>query len=155
MKGHYWDNLWPKIIDFILQKNSDVTSKLVSKKQNISHRRSAVSSLIRFAKSTWSMTSKASFTWKPRDFFSIWFRRSEPQRRFLYIITHYNALALFLFILIYILLSNELCPLNNSLKTLTDHRFNSWVYVWFIWFILLAVHQHKWMTLTMAIIFIQ
>ncbi len=28
-------------------------------------------SLIRFAKSTWSMTSEASFTWKPRDCFSV------------------------------------------------------------------------------------
>ncbi len=66
----------------------------------------------------------------------------------------------FLFILIYILRSNELCPWNNSLRTeaeltLTDHRFNSWVYVWFIWIILVAVHRHKLMILTMAIIFIQ
>ncbi len=149
MKGHYWDNLWPKIIDFFLQTNCDVTfhteaSKLVSKNKTF-HIEALYRSLIRFAKSTWSMTSEASFTWKPRDFFSIWFRRSKPQRRFRYIITHYNALALFLFILIYILLSNELCPLNNSLRTLTDHRFNSWVYV------LVAVHRHKWM----AIIFIQ
>ncbi len=42
-------------------------------------------SLIRFVKSTWSITSEAPFTWKPRDCFSIWYK---PQRRFLYIITH-------------------------------------------------------------------
>ncbi len=123
-----------------------------------SHIKALYRSLIHFTKSTWSMTSEASFTWKPRDCFSIWFKRSEPQRRFLYIILHYNAFALFICILIYILRSNKFCPWNNSLRTeaeltLTDHRFNSWVYVWFIWIILVAVHRQKWMTLTMANIF--
>ncbi len=71
-----------------------------------------------------------------------------------YIIMHFHC---FLFILIYILRSNELCPWNNSLRTeaeltLTDHRFNSLVYVWFIWIILVAVHGQKWMTLILAII---
>ncbi len=50
----------------------------------------------------------------------------------------------FIFIIIYILRSHELCPL-------TDHIFNSWVYVWFIWIIWVAVHRQKWMTLKMAL----
>ncbi len=50
---------------------SDVTfdteaSKLVSKKWNIE---ALYRSLIRFAKSTWSKTSEASFAWIPRDCF--------------------------------------------------------------------------------------
>ncbi len=62
---------------------------------------------------------------------SAWFKRSEP---------HLISWALF-----------------TSFRelTLTDHRFNSWVYVWFIWIIFVAVHRQKWMNLTMAIIFIQ
>ncbi len=74
---------------------------------------------------------------------------------------HYIILKMhFLFILIYILWSNERCPWHNSLRTeaeltLTDPRFNSWVYVLFIWINFVAVHRHKLMTLTMAVIFIQ
>ncbi len=104
------------------------------KENETSHIEALYRSLISFAKSTWSMTSEASFTWTPRDWFNICFKRSEPQRSFLYIIMRLHC---FIFILIYILRSNELCPWNNSLRTeaeltLTDHRFNSWVYVWFI-----------------------
>ncbi len=127
-------------------------------KNKTSHIEALYRSLIRFDKSTWFMTSEASFAWKPHDCFSIWFKQSEPQRSFLYIIMRLHC---FIFILNYILGSNELCPWNNSLRTeteltLTDHRCNSWVFVWFIWIILVAaVHRHKWMTLTMAIMFIQ
>ncbi len=126
-------------------------------KNETSHIEALYRSLIRFAKSTWSMTSEASFAWTPRDCFNICFKGSEPQHSFLYIIMRLHC---FIFILIYILRSNELCPWNNSLRTeaeltLTDHRFNSWVYVWFIWIILVVVHRHTWMTLAMAIIFIQ
>ncbi len=72
-------------------KMSDVTFdteawKVCVKKRNIE---TLYRSLIRFAKCTWSMTSEASFTWKPRDCFSICFKRSEPQRRLLYIIMHH------------------------------------------------------------------
>ncbi len=115
---------------------------------------------ISFAKSTWFMTSEASFTWTPRDCFrsaSNEVNLSAVSFTLYYIIMRYNC---FIFIIIYILRSNELCPWNNSRRTeaeltLTDHRFHSWVYVWFIWIIFVAVHRCKWMTLTMFIIFIQ
>ncbi len=90
-----------------------------------------------------------SFAWKPRDCFGICFKRSETKRSFLYIIMHLHC---FICILIYILRSNERCPWNNSLKDwgkVNIDRFNSWVYVWFIWITFVAVHRQKWMTLTM------
>ncbi len=83
------------IVFTVVMWRSTEASKLVSKHKT-SHIEALYRSLIRFAKSTWSMTSEASFTWKSRDCFSICFKRSEPQRRFLYI-THYNALSLFSF----------------------------------------------------------
>ncbi len=118
-------------------------SKLVSKKRNISHW-SAVSELDSFCQkhviyNVWNFI-RLKNTW----LLQYLVQTSEPQRSFLYIIWHYNALALFYFILIYILRSHELCPL-------TDHIFNSRVYVWFIWIILVAVHRQKWMTLKMAL----
>ncbi len=70
---------------------------LYKKKNDTSHIEALYRSLIRFAKSAWFMTSKASFTWESHDCFSICFKRSEPQRCFLYIILHYNVLALFSF----------------------------------------------------------
>ncbi len=73
-------------------------SKLVSKKRNISHW-SAVSELDSFCQKhvicdVWSFI-RLKTTW----LLHIWFKRSEPQRRFLYTILHYNALALFYFYL--------------------------------------------------------
>ncbi len=119
------------------------TPKLRSlyQKNNTFHIEALYRSLICFAKSTWSMTSEAAFAWKPCDCLSIWFKRSEPQRRFLYIILHYNALALFSFYRNLYIKVKWTLPLNNSLRTeaeltQTDHRFSSWVYVWFIWIIL-------------------
>ncbi len=53
--------------------------------------------------------------WKPRDCFSIWFKRSEHQCSFLYNIINLQ-LHSFLFSLIYTLWSNELCSWNNRLK---------------------------------------
>ncbi len=52
-------------------------------KNKTSHIEALYRSLIRFAKSMWSMTSEASFTWKPHCFsicFSICFKRNEPQQ---------------------------------------------------------------------------
>ncbi len=71
------------------------SSEACIKKKNTFHIEWLYRSLIRFAKSMWSMMSEASFTWKSRDCFSIWFTWSKRQRRFLYIILHYNALVLF------------------------------------------------------------
>ncbi len=51
-------------------------------KNETSHIEALYRSLIRFAKSTWSMTSEDSFAWTPRDCFSICFKRSEPRRSF-------------------------------------------------------------------------
>ncbi len=69
---------------------------------------------------------------------------------------HYNALAMFSFYPNLYIKVNFASVLDCYAElTLTDHRFNSWVYVWFIWIIFVAVHRQKWMTLTMDIIFIQ
>ncbi len=99
-----------------------------------SHIEALYRSLICFAKSTWSITSEASFALKTRDCFiagSNEANLSAISFTVYYIIMHLHC---FLFILMYILRSNELCLWNSSLRTeaeltLTDHKFNSWVYV--------------------------
>ncbi len=135
-------------------------SKLVSKKQNISHW-SAISELDSFCQKhviydVWSFIRPENHVTASES------GSNEANHSTVSFTLYYTIMRLhcFIFILIYILRLNELFPWNNSLRTeteltSTDHRFNSWVYVWFIWIILVAVHREKLMTLTMATIFIQ
>jgi len=71
-------------------------SKLVSKKRNISHW-SAVSELDWFWEKHVIYDVRSFIHLKTTWLLHIWFKGSEPQRRFLYIILHYNVLALFSF----------------------------------------------------------
>ncbi len=104
----------------LTQDGSDVTfdTRLRSlyQKNETSHIEALYRSLIRLR--------KARDLWRPK--------LRSPENHVTASVSGSNEANLFLFILIYILGSNELCPWNNSLRTeaeltLTDHRFNSWV----------------------------
>ncbi len=73
------------------------TPRLRSLYQNneTSHIEALYRSLIRFAKSTWSVTSEASFTWKPRDCFIS--GSNEANLSAVSFTLHYIAFALFSF----------------------------------------------------------
>ncbi len=70
--------------------------KLVSKKQNISHW-SAVSELDSFFQKHVIYDIQSFIRLKTTGLLNIWFKRIEPQLRFLYITLHYNVLASFYF----------------------------------------------------------
>ncbi len=111
--------IYPLKVRILVMLRSTPKLRSLCQKNNTFHIEALYRSLILFEKSTWSMTSEASFAWKPRDCFSIWFKWREPQCRFLYIILHYNVLALFFYLSffyrnLYIELKNELWQWNNK-----------------------------------------